>query len=314
MAVITFQHGLFYPENKEITLSDVAKTLIDHEKIINLLPEFLEKSIDNISIEHVKISLNEIKIGSLSESFFVALFIIFQKDLEREVPDMIESITGMGIPDEYDTVVTVLALILLFYGAQYVISRVKKKSAEIAAPNIFGNYNTYINIASSKLGVPREKLEDALDETVKGNTKRYLARAEVDLFRPAKRGGDGRIIPRNMPPVSSETVAEFPAEAALTDLENDTVIENFTDVTLEVRATDLDKTKQGWAGFIHHEDFDSKKRFRFMLYPSVDAEALAECRRVKADIMVEYNQRDDDTFIPRCVHIISIQNDDPESV
>ncbi|HEV2557384.1 MAG TPA: hypothetical protein VGU45_02035 [Microvirga sp.] len=300
-----FPHALTYPDNEAPTLTDIAHTLIAHDKLAPLISEILEKSLDGVVIERIKVELRSIEIGSLYEHFWVAIFLVFQKQLEEEVPDLVESMTGLDISDRYDTLVTVLVLILMFYGASYLIRRLRQKdgTSEPPPPHIQGNYNTYINIASSQLGMEPERLERVVEQVAKGSRARTVSRAAIDLFRPAKRGGDGRIVPRNTPEVSREAVAEFPSEAALADLAQDTEVETFPDVVLEIRATDRDKRKQGWAGVIHEVD---KRRVPLTLFPTISSEDLAKARRARVDAMCEFKVIGEDDYLLTRIHVLAV--------
>ena len=56
----------------------------------------------------------------LREMLFAAIYVTAQKDLEREVPAMIELLTGIQVSENFKTVATLSVLIALFYGAAYV--------------------------------------------------------------------------------------------------------------------------------------------------------------------------------------------------
>ena len=112
-----------------------------------------------------------------------------------------------------------------------------------------------------------------------------MTRAAIDLFRPAKRNRSGRILAPGTDGISSKTVADFPSEAALSDLDEASDAEPFQNVEVEVRATDRDKRGTGWAGIIREEGF---KRLPMKLYPTVDAGAVADAQLIRGDVLVEY--------------------------
>ena len=55
-------------------------------------------------------------------------------DLEREVPEIITKLTGIHIPDQYDSLVTVLVIcnvmIAAIYGASFLFEKFKKASRD----------------------------------------------------------------------------------------------------------------------------------------------------------------------------------------
>lgn len=312
MPEVVFKHSLTYPDATHPTLTDIANTLIAHERLARLVGEFLDKSLDGTTVEQVRIDLRSAEIGSLYEHFLVALFVVYQKDFEKEVPEVIEALTGYKLDERFDTLVTVSILLLLFWGARYVTARVQRKDGSqgvgapvSAPPAIQGDYNTYINIAADKLSVTPERIEEAVEAVAKGNRRQTLSRAAIDLFRPAKRGGNGRIVPEGTPEVSAAAVAEFPNEAILADLSQDTEVEPFPNVVLEIRATDRDKRKQGWAGILMVDELE-KKRAPVTLYPNVDVNDLAHCERARVDALAEFKAINDDDRVLIRIHVLVV--------
>lgn len=308
MSEMTFRHSIAYPNAAHPTLTDIANTFIAHEKLVVLLAELLERFLDGVEIKSIKIELERAEVGSIYEHFLVALFLVFQKDLEKDVPDVIEALTGHRVDGRFDTLVTVLLFVLLFWGARYLGSRVMRKSAPEAPtavpPAIQGDYNTYVHIAADQLNISPEQLERAVEKVAQGNKRQTLGRAAADLFRPAKRGSDGRIVAEGIPEVSPAAIAEFPNEAALADLGRDTEIEPYQNVVVEIRATDREKRAQGWAGILEVEGLE--RRVPIILFPTIDMTALAQCRRARVDAMVETKSIGEDERVPVRIHLIAV--------
>lgn len=310
MPEVIFKHSLTDPDSTRPTLTDIANTLIAHEKVARLIGEFLDKSLDGLTVERVNIDLCSAEIGSLYEHFLVALLVVYQKDFNKEVPEVIEALTGYKLDERFDTLVTVVLLLLLFWGARYITTRVTRKDAVHGAslpapPAIQGDYNTYINIAADKLSVTSERIEEAVEAVAKGTRRQTLSRAAIDLFRPAKRGGNGRIVPVGTPEVSAAAVAEFPNEAILADLDQDTEVEPFPNVVLEIRATDRDKRKQGWAGILRVDELE-KKRAPVTLYPTVNVDDLAHCELARVDALAEFKVINEDDRVLIHIHVLVV--------
>jgi hypothetical protein len=303
MAEVVFRHGIEYPDNHGIPLSDIAATLIAQERLLPVVSGMLQELYPGLSIEKAAISLDNLRHGSLSEAFFVAIFIVFQKELESEVPELIEHITGVHVSDRYDTVVTVLFMIALYYSAKTIFERGKKKVSPSQKANILeDDYKTYVNIGSLTMNVSEKEIESALERVVPKKSEPLLARAALDIIRPAKRGGNGRIIPRGLPEVSAASVAKFPTELAFTELADDTFPIHMQDALLEIRATDRDKTKNGWAGRIS-ADGVTTKRLPVVLAPGVDPEALHHRDEVRVEAMLESKITEDGGTKPVRIHV-----------
>lgn len=307
MAEAVFPHYFDYPDARNLSLPDIANSLLAQERLVRFAAEILEKSIDGLTIDKVIVRLEYASNGSLKEAFFVGLFATFQKDLEKATPEVIQSLTGYEVPEKYSTLVTVLVFVVAVYGAQYIIDRLKKKSEKpdaLRPSAISGNYNTYISIAAEKLEIPGKQLERVVAQVASGANRRSVSRAAIDFFRPAKRGGDGRISPRGLPEISAEAVGEFPSEAALSELEDAPETEVLPNAVLEVRAMDRDKRNQGWAGKLHVDGLD--RRAPLTLYPTVDASSLSACSRALVDVLVEFKPAPGEHRIVSRIHVLKV--------
>ncbi len=305
MAETKFHHEVFYPDASSVRLSDIAHTLIAYDKLSPILSELIEELVDGTQVKKLEFQLSKLEAGSLSEAFFVALLIAYQPQLEGEIPEMIEALTGIEVGERFDTLVTVLVLVLVFYGGRYIVGRLRPNGSQTGS-RIQGDYNTYVNLAGSIIGATPEAVEQAVENAVQGNKKRTVGRAAIDFFRPAKRDGGGRIQPRGTPEISKETVDDFPNEAALSDLQEEAEPEPFTRVKVEIRATDRDWQKKGWYGIIREDGFPGK-RSSMILYPTVDANALAESHTVLADVLVEWDEASSERKLKR-FHLLTVHD------
>jgi hypothetical protein len=305
-----FHHRVEYPDNDRIPLADVAATLIAYERMAPVLGQILEELHPGLEVEHITLSVNSIRSGSLSEALIVAVLATFQEDLTREVPEVIEALTGAQLPEKYDTLATVIFMLIVFFGARYLFEGGRKKKREVP-PSIIGDYNTYVNIAAERIGASPEEIEGSVRRAVGKKEAPKMARAAVDFFRPAKRGKNGRILPAGMPEISKETTAAFPGEATLALLDEDTVPLPFPLATLEIRATDRDKANQGWAGRLIVPGFETK-RLPVKLYPMVDHVALARHETAKVEAVLEQKPTDDGDLKPILIHVVRVINDGVE--
>ncbi|MDZ4052606.1 MAG: hypothetical protein U1E24_04980, partial [Phenylobacterium sp.] len=136
MATAEFQHALFYPDNHDIPLSDIAATLLAHERLLPMVGDVLEALIPGLTVENSSIKLNYLRQGSLDEAFFVALLLIYQEDITRSVGHMLEQIPGQPVPEGYDALVTVIIVALLYTGARFIVEKARSARAPATAtPN-----------------------------------------------------------------------------------------------------------------------------------------------------------------------------------
>lgn len=303
---LTFPHGIYYPDNHDIPLSDIAATLVAHDKLLPVIADAFEILVPGLTVSDRKIILEKIERSSLNEAFFVALFVTFQKELEQEVPEFIETVTRLSVSDRYDTIVTVLFLVGMYYGAKAIFNRGSKSKAGTPTPvSINGDYNTYVNIAADQLNTSPDAVKDAFERAVGKKRLGVVQRAAVDLFRPAKRGSNGRIVPRNLPVISADTVADFPSEIALAEIDDDIVPIALLDARLSIRATDRDKTDKGWAGKAEAGDLKTR-RLPIVLAPGIDPNKLAALDHVRFDGFIESRLNDDGGTKPLRIHVTNI--------
>ncbi len=218
---------------------------------------------------------------------------------------MIGSLTGLPIPDEYDAIVTVLVLIIIFHGTRYLFEGGGRKAKGEVPPTIQGDNNVYMNIAAERTGLSPSSIERALAKAIGKKDAPKVARAAVDFFRPAKRGGSGRIKPSGLPEISRETTAAFPGEATLALLTDESVPTPIPEADLEVRAMDRDKADHGWAGKLHMPGF-STKRLPLKLYPTVDRDILAKTDIVRVEAVLEQKPTDSGDLRPTVIHIVRL--------
>lgn len=305
MTETVFKHGLYYPDAHKLSLSDIAATLTAHERLLPVVRSILEHAISGIEVQSISIELDDITRSSLSEAFFVAIFVVFQKDLEKDVPAIIQSLTGYHIDGSYDTIVTVLFMVALYAGTMKLLGKGHKGKEAPASINL--TFNNYLDMAASQLGVPTETVQKAVEAAIPKQRLPSVMRAAIDLFRPAKRGGNGGMVPLNLPPVPAADIAEFPSEVALAELEDDTVPIPVPMGEIRLRAVDRDKSERGWAGVLTSENLKTK-RLPVRLYPTVDREMLASLDHATVEAIVECVQQDGGGLKPKRIHILSIHS------
>lgn len=304
MAETRFPHGLYYPDAHSLSLSDIAATLTAHEHLIPVVAGIISKSIDGVSVHKITIELEDIKRSSLSESFFVAIFLVFQEDLEKEVPDAIQALTGHTLDPRFDTLVTVLFMVALYYGTMRLLGKGGKHHKKLPS-SLEGDYRNYITIAANTLNVTPQVIERAVEEAVTKQKQPSVMRAAIDLFRPAKRGGNGRIVPMGLPEIPAAHVADFPNEVALAELDDDNVPIPIDRGLIKLRALDRDKSDRGWAGSLTSEILKTK-RLPLKLYPTIDREYLASLKEVSAEAIVECKMMDDGSLKPKRIHLLKV--------
>ena len=204
-------HEVYYETDEPISISDVVESLLGIEELLKSTGPVLEACFPGLTVERIQVSIKEISEGSLREVVFAAIFLTFQKDLEGEVPKLIETLTGSSVGHEYPAITSIVFLLLLLYGADFAY----RKIAGIAHSTIIQEQlDNVVTEICSQCSLSEQKLRKILDERFGKGGMRSLVRATSRVFRPAKRHGNSgfrvgghRIEPR--------LVAEVPGDALL---------------------------------------------------------------------------------------------------
>lgn len=286
-----------YLTDDPVPIRDIIASLQGVEATINEMARLLPIFIDGLQVEKVEIKVRQVAQESpLRELFAVALFLAFQKQLEDEVPQLITDATGMIIPDRFDTVVTVLTLIIVFYGAGALKDLVFGQGQGGAAQ---AQLDGLIAELATDIGKPEKYIRDTLAERYAEKTLwRRLANATSRFFAPSKRQDsapvefNGRFIPQDV-------VRDVPAEFLVEDASDEHPSRTFTNVLLELHAQDRDHSGRGWAAVVEGV---SGQRLRMKLMTEVSAAELWNRDRVRGDVTVIYEKIGID-LVPREVHL-----------
>jgi hypothetical protein len=115
-------HQIIYHTTDSVPVSDVVEAILGAERVLLDIGPVLEGFFPDLTVT-TRIYVREIAEGdSLKEVLWVALFVAFQGDLEKEMPPLVDHILGTHLSGRYNTVVTVLFCLLLFYGQILYIS------------------------------------------------------------------------------------------------------------------------------------------------------------------------------------------------
>lgn len=297
---IEIPHEIIYETPATVPVADVIDSLIGTDRAARELKDILEGCIDGLSVRSIRVGIRTINQDSpLRELFVLSLIIGFQDDLKTEVPEMIEKILGVPVPDKYDSVVTVSLLIILFYGADFLY---RKYHSALKSNHIKGQLDGLIADLSKKTHCPEEKIREVLERKYGGRRLRTLARAAIQVFRPSKHQANAEIRLAGRK-IDTETVAEMPGDVAEETIEPGDTSEFLSDVEIEIHAQDMDRARQGWAAIIPgHVD----KRLRMQIFPPVKPEDIWTRARVRGDVIIVYEKQENDELKPTMIHLLRI--------
>ena len=307
MAEITFPHSIEYTMEEGLSLGEIAESLLAQQALVDRIPDVLEGVVPGLIVDSVKISLKEAETGSLREEFLVSLFLAVQSDVEDEIIGAVERLTGVEILEQHKTIVTLLVILVVLYGARVIYERfIKKSSKDSDVPSsIEGDYNAVLNITAKNLNVSESALDSSIADAVNKGSRRVLWIAIRRFLAPAKKGGGSAIKAHGEQVVSRDAVREFPNDAETLDMDDDTPMVPLTGVRLRILALDRQKRQTGWAASFPDGEI-KRPRITMDLYPTVPLDQLSRAEFINADVIVEYDAVD--TSVARRVHLLKVND------
>ncbi len=291
-----------YITDDPVPISDIIASLQGAEGAIREAARLLPKIVDGLEVSKVEIKVRQIAQESpLRELFAIGLFLAYQEKLEEEVPLLISETTGVILPDRFDTLVTVLTMIVIFYGAgalkDLVFGKGKDGAAKVQLDGLIAEIAPQVGKSEKQI---REVLEDRYEER---KAWRRLANTASRFFAPSKRQNSAPVM-INDRRVPQEAVRDIPAEYLVEDAGEERPSRFFKDAKVELRAEDKDHTGRGWACVIESV---SKDRLKMKLVDEASADNLWGRNSVIGDVTVVYEKIGADLH-PKEVHLHSVRS------
>ena len=130
MAEVRLPLSIVYETTSPASVYDVIAALQSANAIANDVAALLPSFIDGLQVNKSSLNVHSLTEGSLREALFLALLITYQSDLSEEGPPMIEDLFRVTVSDKYDTIATVVFLVVLFYGAGLAVDVVRKSFSD----------------------------------------------------------------------------------------------------------------------------------------------------------------------------------------
>ncbi len=298
---IMLNHSVEYDFDKVATVSEVAATLIANEKLLLNAIDVLEGCVDGLEINNARVSLKSVVHNSpLKELLGVTIFLTYQKDLEKQIPEIVQALTGMDVPDNYHTLITVLVMLVAVYGIDALWSKIEQVKSN---SNTQRKYDELITIVGKELGVSKSKIKSVLDDTLGKGRKRAVVKAARDFFSPAQRYKARAIKGPNGVEIGRDVIAEVPTDIELEEFTPEQDSYTLSDVEIEFHAHDYDKSRQGWAAIIR-EISDNRKPLH--IDPTINRDDLFQRKHAKGDITVITEKAETGAFITKLYYLSKV--------
>lgn len=304
---IHFHHkGKYTAEN--ISLDDVIASLSAQKVLIGSGIEFLQELDQDLHVDQIKLSIEELKSGSLSWDVLIEIYGKYQTQIQDSTVGTLEKMTGIDVPETWEPLAT-LAILAVTYGvARFGYERLVKSGARTSpSVHISGENNVVIQNIGEIVNQPPEVIEAALNRSLPPSKRRKLLSKVSDYLKPAKNERGSEIQIDGAPNISKDAVAEFPSDVELKSIDDSKNID-LENAKIEIRALNRDSSKTGWQAVVQNDERFPKK-LPMDLYPTVNAEQLADLHFVTADLLVECDKKSDGTLTPKRLHLLSYKVD-----
>lgn len=298
---ITLRHGIEYEVMNAVSVEDLIKSLEANARLLRRSAELLSALIPGLTLEPKYVSVTSLTQESpLREVFALAAVLAYQKELEAEVPQLIESLTGVHVSDRYDALVTTLVMLIAIYGIS--------KAFEMLFPGrdkqpLVDTEDALLEQASRFLGVATHRIRDAVTVLFTGKQRRALVSASQKVFAPTRsqvganiRTRDGITLVSREAVTLAQSAAGMPFEP---DEEEDaprTESEFHHGAKIILHAMDRDRKKAGWAGHIPSL-FDD--RIPMHLEKSQNPEAIFGKSEIIGDILLTKEEDENGDMKPK---------------
>lgn len=229
-------HTIYFSTENPVPIADVIASLQAIEGLLQDVPKVVA-GLTNSTIKRYEFYVESIESGSLWEKIGVKLFFANEAELDA----FLDKIRENGVLR--NTIVAVAFGALVTYGALSAVGAMKTD-----APNITANNNVVINIGAGEVKLTPEAFQSIVAAAVSdkkanaANAVKFLAPAKNDTNSSVQIQADDATMT-----ISPEAIAETPKRYIPAQNKK---IEDISKVVVEMRASDLDSKKSGWAGKI----------------------------------------------------------------
>lgn len=300
MASINLPLRIEYRTEGVTPIRDVITSLQAAEQLIGDGVELLPSFIPGLAIQRATVNVRSLTQESpLRELLLVTLIVTFQDDLKQEIPPMLERLFGLEISDQYDSILTVVVMIVLFYGVALARDAAARMLSE-------GPAKAQLRELERSLAEATGKTQDEVRTILKAKYAKpgpvkSLIRSVSGFFRPSHMENNAPI-QLGSKTISREVVADVPYS---NDTSEDDDFERFdphSKVLLHLHATDVDKVNTGWAAVPKGV---CDERLKMKLIPPVAPKDLFGKKTVTGDIVL-ISRMTADGFKPAEIHLTSL--------
>lgn len=293
---LVVKQQIYYSNKQLVPIREVAESLLALEAVIRHSPQVLEALFPGTTIDAVDIFIKELRSDSIWEDVVIKFVFGSQKKFDQFVTNVRERVGMDNLVNNPQLLSAIILVLILTGGAYYLGKDTPEQRATIEANN-----NTIINIGAGMMEMSSEEFKVLVEGAIKDKAK--LAKDAVRVVKPAKLDPTASITfnDNERLQITPEAVRAMPRYVS--EPEEEEFIEDFVEIEMELRATDLDSTKRGWAVVVPEL---SERRVRLQLDPTVNPEALYEKRKFRANATIIFGHDKEYKKIPKLVFLREI--------
>lgn len=180
---ISIPHRVIYDFDGRATVAEVARALVAQERLVRDALGVLEKIFPELTFDAPRVEIRAVSQESPLRTHMEAIAVAaYAPALGEDMPDLLNALFGIDVPDRYDSIVSVLVLLIAIWGIDWVREKLfpGKKDTEIKAEK-----ERLAAVAADKASVTQSQIEDAL-EAVLSRRKTPVMKAATGFLAPAK--------------------------------------------------------------------------------------------------------------------------------
>jgi len=297
---VALQHAITYSTKGDVAVAVVAQTLLANERLIQESVRVLGGCVSGFEIQKIHVRVAYLSNASpLREVFAVGLFMTYQDQLIKEVPELIQKLTGHPIPQGTETLVTVLVLMVAIYVISETVTRLFPGKE---VKQLKKEYDQKIAELSAMTHIDPAAIESAVKSRLSEGKQKSLFRRAYDLFLPAKLEPGTKMLADDRVVVSDSAIAEIPSDVEWAQRDTTNVYE-LNGVGIEIHRSDLDYSQSGWAAVIEEV---SHKRRKMVLPPEIKPSDLYGKKQIVGDVSVVEQMQDDGVYEAKEYHLLRL--------
>ncbi len=298
---VTIPHSVSYDFDGRASVAEVARVLLAQDRLVREALLVLEELFPNLTLEGASVAVRSVTQDSPLRTNMEALVVAaYATELGQDVPDILNTLFGVNVADSYDSIVSVLVLLIAIWGIDWVRLKLFPGKKE---PALLTERERLLVAAASRAAVSRDHMEEAIENTL-GKHKRSIMKASAEFLAPAKRH-KARAVNSGTTSISEQAIAAIPSDVELAQYEPPTITEEVEGVIVRFRAHDLDKNK-AWAATI---EAIAPERKPLHLAPDIRPEPLFSRTQVKADVLVTSIRDAEGEYVPSLYYLQRVYDD-----